>query len=39
MLADPVRAAEMFETLAAETPSDPVPLCMVRRLRGPAADA
>lgn len=37
--ADPIRAAEMFESLAAETPSDPVPSCLARRLRGAGTKA
>jgi adenylate cyclase len=36
---DPVRAAEMFEMLAVEAPSDPVPSYLARRLRGQATDA
>jgi len=36
---DPNRAAEMFESLAAEASSDPVPLCMARRLRGAGTKA
>jgi hypothetical protein len=35
---NPVRAAEMFDTLATEAPSDPVPSCMARRLRSQVAD-
>jgi adenylate cyclase len=39
MGSDPVRAAEMFEMLAAEAPSDPVPSCLACRLRSQARDA
>jgi hypothetical protein len=33
---DPARAADLFEILAGEMPSDPVPSRLAQRLRGPA---